>query len=140
MSSTLPFSSVAIAFSKEHLLCISILHLPPPPVHLSFYSCCSPPPSILVSADKVMYTAVTVGCPTAYRMKYRGGGLAKMQVLPTIMPSVGSFSTSAGNKGFRLKTLLGKIMLSSLMLCPQWIGKVLGLCTDQARTSTAELW
>ena len=33
---------------------------------------CSPP-------DKVMYTVVTVGCPTAYGMKYRQGGLARMQ-------------------------------------------------------------
>ena len=31
------------------------------------------------SSDKVMYTVVTVGCPTAYGMKYRQGGLARMQ-------------------------------------------------------------
>ena len=48
------------------------------------------------------------GCPTAYRLKYRGGGLAKMQLLPSIMPSVGSFGTSAENKAFRIKSLLGK--------------------------------
>ena len=60
------------------------------------------------SADKVVYTAVTVGCPTAYRFKYKGGGLAKMQLLPSIMPSVGSFSTTAENKAFRVKSLLGE--------------------------------
>jgi hypothetical protein len=49
-----------------------------------------------------------VGCPTAYRLKYKGGGLAKMQLLPSIMPSVGSFSTTAENKAFRIKSLLGE--------------------------------
>lgn len=31
-------------------------------------------------ADKVVFTAVTVGCPTAYSLKYKQGGLARMQV------------------------------------------------------------
>lgn len=51
---------------------------------------------------------MTVGCPTAYRFKYKGGGLAKMQLLPSIMPSVGSFSTTTENKAFRVKSLLGE--------------------------------
>ena len=61
-----------------------------------------------VRVDKVVYTAVTVGCPTAYRLKYKGGGLAKMQLLPSIMPSVGSFGTSTENKAFRIKSCLGQ--------------------------------
>ena len=60
-------------------------------------------------SDKVVYTTVTVGCPTAYRLKYKGGGLVRMQLLPSIMPSVGSYGTSVENKGFRLKSLLGKV-------------------------------
>lgn len=67
--------------------------------------------------DKVVYTAVTVGCPTAYRLKYRGGGLAKMQLLPSIMPSSSSFSASAENKAFRIKSLLGESVLTDLS-CP----------------------
>ena len=34
-----------------------------------------------------------------------------MQLLPTIMPSVGSYGTSVENKGFRLKSLFGKTSL-----------------------------
>ena len=61
-----------------------------------------------VCADKVVYTSVTVGCPTAYRLKYKGGGLVKMHLLPSIMPSVDSFGTSTENKAFRIKSALGE--------------------------------
>jgi len=62
-----------------------------------------------------VYTSVTVGCPTAYRLKYKGGGLVKMQLLPSIMPSVGNYGTSAENKAFRIKSLLGNFIYQSLL-------------------------
>lgn len=47
-------------------------------VHLlpALNPCCSPHRT----AEKVLYTVVTVGCPTAYSLKFRQGGLARMQV------------------------------------------------------------
>lgn len=67
--------------------------------------------NVFVIADKVVYTAVTVGCPTAYRLKYKEGGLAKMQPLPAIMPTLSSIGESAENRAYRIKTLLGKGLL-----------------------------
>lgn len=87
--------------------------------------------------DKVVYTAVTVGCPTAYRFKFKGGGLAKMQLLPSIMPSVGSFSATAENKAFRIKSLLARIdsyVLSLRMDNERLVSAVVVLEADQGRS------
>ena len=62
--------------------------------------------SLPSSTDKVVYTAVTAGCPTAFRLKYKAGGLARMQVCSPLA-NMGNFSPSPENKAFRAKTLLG---------------------------------
>ena len=56
--------------------------------------------------DKVVYTAVTAGCPTAFRLKYKSGGLAKMQV-NSPLANMGNYGPSPENKAFRANTLLG---------------------------------
>ncbi len=57
--------------------------------------------------DKVVYTAVTAGCPSAFRLKYKAGGLARMQV-NSPLTNMGNFGPSPENKAFRANTLLGK--------------------------------
>ena len=60
-----------------------------------------------VQTDKVVYTAVTAGCPSAFRLKYKAGGLARMQV-NSPLTNMGNFGPSPENKAFRANTLLGK--------------------------------
>lgn len=91
--------------------------------------------------DKVVYTTVTVGCPTAYRFKYKGGGLAKMTLLPSIMPSIGSFSTTAENKAFRIKALIARIDNYADSLhsdCEQLKSAVLALEEDKNRSKSSK--
>lgn len=58
--------------------------------------------------DKVMYTAITCGCPSAFSHKYHKGGLAKLQVASPIA-NMGAFSPSAENKAFRAQSLLSRV-------------------------------
>ena len=60
-----------------------------------------------LQTDKVVYTAVTAGCPSAFRLKYKAGGLARMQV-NSPLTNMGNFGPSPENKAFRANTLLGK--------------------------------
>lgn len=64
-------------------------------------------------SDKVVYTAVTAGCPTAFRLKYKVGGLSKMQPC-TPLANMGNFGPSPENKAFRAKILLG--LLQQMLL------------------------
>ena len=56
--------------------------------------------------ERVSYTCVTVGCPTAYSLKYRHGGLARIQASIPRLAIGGSFSPATENKTLRVKTLL----------------------------------
>ena len=57
--------------------------------------------------DKVVYTAVTVGCPTAYSLKFKSGGLARMQNTSTLI-SGGSLGTTTDSKASRARGILGR--------------------------------
>lgn len=59
--------------------------------------------------ERVSYTCVTVGCPTAYSLKYRHGGLARIQASIPRLAIGGSFSPATENKTLRVKTLLKRI-------------------------------
>ncbi|XP_019863241.1 PREDICTED: type I inositol 3,4-bisphosphate 4-phosphatase-like [Amphimedon queenslandica] len=56
--------------------------------------------------DRTVYTCVTVGCPTAYSLKYRQGGLARMQSSVPLLASSTTFSPATENKSYRVKHLL----------------------------------
>lgn len=77
-----------------------------------------------VLTDKVVYTAVTAGCPSAFRLKYKAGGLARMQV-NSPLTNMGNFGPSPENKAFRANTLLGKarelMTKFTLIMCRLWI-------------------
>lgn len=87
--------------------------------------------SLLVFADKVVYTAVTAGCPTAFRFKYKSGGLAKMQVCSPLA-NMGNFSPSPENKAFRARTLLGgQVGLMGrlgMLFCSSLTGRTENVC------------
>ncbi len=55
-----------------------------------------------------MYTCITVGCPSAYSLKYKHGGLARLQASIPRLSIGGSFTPSTENKPFRVKQLLSK--------------------------------
>jgi hypothetical protein len=56
--------------------------------------------------EQTVYSCVTVGCPTAYSLKYRQGGLVRMQHSIPLLSSSGSFSPTSDNKSHRIKSLL----------------------------------
>ena len=58
--------------------------------------------------ERVMYTCITVGCPSAYSLKYKHGGLARLQASIPRLSIGGSFTPSTENKSFKVKQLLSK--------------------------------
>ena len=61
--------------------------------------------------ERVLYTCVTVGCPTAYSLKFRQGGLARIQSTVPRLASGGSFSPATENKTYRVKHILSEFFV-----------------------------
>ena len=45
--------------------------------------------------DKTVYSVVTVGCPTAYSLKFKAGGLAKLQNTSALVSLGGAGDTKS---------------------------------------------
>ncbi len=59
-----------------------------------------------ICADKMVFSAVTVGCPTAYSLKFKAGGLAKLQNTFALFGLGGSGDT----KSARAKGVAGELL------------------------------